>query len=372
MPFRNIPAYMNTSSNKSKKIAFWVPYPIGVAPSQRFRFEQYFHLLLKNNYTYTVFSFLDKETWHVLYKKGFLIQKIIGVLSGFIRRTISLFSLHKYDIVFIHREASPIGPPIFEWIIKHICRKKIIYDYDDAIWIPTTSENNAFIRFLKSTNKISKIITWSYKVSCGNNYLANFSRKYNNNVFVNPTTIDTEGHHNRNILYTKKNISIGWTGTHSTIHYIDFIIPVLQKLEEKYSFDFIVISNLKPSFNLKSLLFIPWNKETEIDDLTKIDIGIMPLKEDAWSEGKCGFKGLQYMSLGIPTIMSPIGVNKDIIENNLNGFLCSSEEEWYKTLESLLIDQSLREKIGTKGKEKILKNYSVKSNTENFLSLFKN
>jgi glycosyltransferase involved in cell wall biosynthesis len=115
---------------------------------------------------------------------------------------------------------------------------------------------------------------------------------------------------------------------------------------------------------------VKWNKETEIEDLAKINIGVMPLKKDIWSEGKCGFKGLQYMALEIPTIMSPVGVNSTIVQHEINGFLVETQEEWYDVLEKLIRDRNLRMQIGKAGKKRIDEAYSVLANQEKYLNLF--
>jgi glycosyltransferase involved in cell wall biosynthesis len=154
------------------------------------------------------------------------------------------------------------------------------------------------------------------------------------------------------------------------MHYLYELVPVLRKLEQKYTFTFLVISNQSNDYDLKSLKFVKWNKETEIEDLAKINIGVMPLKQDIWSEGKCGFKGLQYMALEIPTIMSPVGVNSTIVQNGINGFLVEMQEEWYEILEKLIIEKEVRIQIGKAGKSRIDQAYSVLANQEKYLDLF--
>jgi glycosyltransferase involved in cell wall biosynthesis len=147
---------------------------------------------------------------------------------------------------------------------------------------------------------------------------------------------------------------------------------VIQQLEREYPIRFVVIANKRPTFNVKSLEFIEWNQETEIDDLLRFDIGLMPLPDDIWAKGKCGFKALQYMALGIPTVASPVGVNTTIIENEVDGFLCDNDADWLHTLVRLTKDPDLRIRIGKTGIDKINRNYSVEANTENFLKLFIN
>lgn len=293
----------------SKTIYFIVPYPKGEAPSQRFRFEQYLDLFEKEGFKCEVIPFIDLKTWRTIYKEGNAMSKAFGMLRSFARRWKLLFQLKKADYLFIHREMAQMGPPIFEWIVAKVLKRNYTYDFDDAIWLPNYSESNAKFHRLKAYWKVNYCMKWAYQITAGNDYLAKYARQYNPNVMVLPTTIDTVNHHNKNCEYTAQPLIIGWTGTHTTMHYLDFLVPIIKKLEHDYTFKFRVISNEKPQFELSSLEFVKWQKESEIEDLAQINIGVMPLKEDQWSKGKCGFKALQYMALGIPTILSPIGVN---------------------------------------------------------------
>lgn len=355
---------------KKKRILFIAPYPFNEAPSQRFRFEQYFDFLKQNDFILDFKPFLNLKTWHRLYQKGNTIQKIIGISSSFTKRLIQMLTLYKYDYVFIHREASHIGPPIFEWIITKIWRKKYIYDFDDAIWIPNFSQSNAKFQKLKNYKKVNLCMKWAHQISAGNAFLAEYASQFNSNTVIIPTTIDMNYHI---ISKDQKNLQkpvIGWTGTHTTLRYLDVLIPILKELETKYNFDFLIISNETPTYNLNSLKFIKWNKKNEIQDLNRISIGVMPLVKDKWSEGKCGFKGLQYMSIGIPSLMSPVGVNTEIIEHGKNGFLLNTPEEWKQCLIQLLENPGLRETIGLAGKKTIKDKYSVEANKKNYLNLF--
>ena len=296
---------------------------------------------------------------------------------GFIKRIGHLLKAANYDFIFIHRELTPLGFPIFEWFIAHILKKKIIYDFDDAIWLEDPSERGTLIAKLKWKSKIGTICRWSDKVSAGNAYLVNYAKKYNDHVVFNPTTIDTENLHNPtffkryNVPSGDKEYCIGWTGTHSTLPYLDMVIPVLKTLEKKYRFKFRVICNKKPDFNLSNLEFIEWNKTSEIADLMDIDIGIMPLTDDVWSKGKCGFKALQYMALEKPALVSPIGVNGKIVDHTITGYHCHSEDDWLKYLSHLLEHPEISQIMGEKGRSYVKKYYSVESNEANFLALFK-
>lgn len=354
----------------SKRIFFIVPYPKGEAPSQRFRFEQYIPYLEEKGYSVEVHPFYDYKTWQTLYKDGNTLQKAFGVIGSFFKRFSLLFRLGKADHLFIHREVAHIGPPLFEWIIAKVLRRKYIYDFDDAIWLPNYSETNARYHRLKAYWKVNYCMKWAHKITAGNEYLASYAAQYNANVQIIPTTIDTEFHHNRTCDHSVEKPVIGWTGTHTTMHYLDELVPVIKELEQTFSFTFLVISNERPDYDLHSLEFVKWAKETEIEDLSRIQIGVMPLHHDIWSEGKCGFKGLQYMALEIASIMSPVGVNTSIVQDGVNGFLAGNQEEWKEKLSLLLKDKDLRQRLGKAGKQTIEKRYSVKANRDHYLHLF--
>lgn len=352
------------------KIALVVPYPQGKAPSQRFRFEQQFTLWQKQQVKYHFFPFLSENAFALLYQKGNYLKKALYILKGFFSRFLLLFQLKSFDFVFIHREATPIGPPIFEWIIAKVLRKKIIYDFDDAIWLPNTSDANKIVAGIKWHSKVKSICKWATKVSCGNEYLANFARQYNENVMVIPTTVDMQNVHNKTKEQISQKLVIGWTGTHSTIPYLYAKEDLLFSLQQEISFDFYVISNKDPKFQKVKYKYIEWNKKTEIEDLLQFNIGIMPLKNDKWAKGKCGFKAIQYMALGIPAVVDNVGVNAQIVDNQQNGILCENHQDWEKALRLLLKDEKLRQEYGKKAQEKIKNHYSKTAVNKKYLSLF--
>lgn len=354
------------------KILFLTPYPHGQAPSQRFRFEQYLPALTAAGHTYRLVSFLSPATWVILYKPGRALAKAAGIAAGFGRRLGLLARVPAYDFVFIHREAAPLGPPVLEWLIAKVLRKKIIYDFDDAVWLPNTSEANRMAAGLKWHHKVASICRWAYKNSCGNTYLAAYARQFNPRSLVNPTTIDTEHLHNQvRDQAAPGRLVIGWTGTHSTLKYLDQLVPVLAQLEaEGLDLEFRVISNQPPALPLRSLVFVPWRKDTEIADLLAFHVGLMPLEDDLWAKGKCAFKALQYMALGIPALVSPVGMNTEVVQNDHNGYVCTTAADWEMRLRQLLADSGLRQRLGVAARATVVAHYSVRANTANFLGLF--
>jgi glycosyltransferase involved in cell wall biosynthesis len=354
----------------AKSVLFLFPYPLQEAPSQRFRFVQYLSYLEQAGIDYSCYSFLSDNAWKQLYQPGNFFSKFLRIADGFRKRFLLLGKIRKCDFVFIHREAAPMGPPLLEWIIAKVLKKKIIFDFDDAIWLPNSSHSNRAFSFLKGYGNVKFVCKWSYKVSCGNQYLCDYASKYNAKVVYNPTTIDTENHHNR---VKQHNISIpvvGWTGSHSTLRYLLPLIPVLRELEKEIDFEFRVIADINPKFSLKNFSFVQWNKGTEIDDLLGFDVGVMPLVNDKWANGKCGFKALQYMALGIPALVSPVGVNTKIVDHGTNGFICHDDKGWKQSLHEILTNHDLLVEMGKLTRLKIEKYYSVKSNKDNFIDLF--
>jgi glycosyltransferase involved in cell wall biosynthesis len=351
-------------------VLFVVPYPVGKAASQRYRVEQWLPVLQEQSINYKLAPFWDNASWAILYKQGYTFQKLFGLAKGMLKRIFLLATLPAYDYIFIHREATPVGPPWFEWLAAKVFRKKLIFDFDDAIWMPNTSDDNSIAAIYKWHRKTGQILKWSYKVSAGNHYLQEYALKYNNASIYLPTVLDTVQKYNQLKNQQADKVTIGWIGSHSTLPYLKLIEPVLQQLEQKYSFDFIVIADRKPDLNLRSLKFIPWSDDTEVDSLLLINIGMMPLPDTEWAKGKCAFKALQYMALGIPAVVSEVGANVVAVPDGVVGYTCRTEEDWYQKLELLLQNTDLRTRQGIAGRNHELQHYSMQAHKATFLSLF--
>ena len=356
------------------KILLLCPYPPGVGPSQRFRFEQYLETLKKEGFLIKISPFLDHSTMQILYRRGFFLRKAFGLLKGFLIRVIQLFTIFKYDLIFIHREASPVGPPIFEFLLFKL-GKKVIYDFDDAIFIEKTSKNNKLVAKFKFTSKVSYIVKNSWKVAVCNQYLVDWVRQYNNKVFLIPTTIDLNYHTAKDIKSkSDKKLVIGWTGTQSTMIYLDIVRNALARLEQFFDFEFMVICDVDPLFpNLKSYKFVQWQFETEIEDLAKIDIGLMPVPEGLWEKGKVGFKAIQYSGVGAVPVVSSVGSGREVVLDGVTGFAVENDDDsWFIALSELLNNAANLEKMGLAAREYIDQKYSVRSQIPAYINLLTN
>ncbi|CAN5225672.1 glycosyltransferase family 4 protein [soil metagenome] len=354
-----------------KNVLILCLYPKDKVPGQRFRFEQYLNYLTENGFNITLSNLLTEKEYAFFYKKGNYVKKAALALKSVLKRYSQLRSASEYDIIFIFREVYFLGNSYFER--KFSKKSNVIFDYDDAIWITdTVSENNKLFKFLKNPDKIRKIISLSKMVFAGNQFLADYAKKYNNNVIVVPTTIDTSEYLPDYNTRNDNKVCIGWSGSFSTIVHFVTCTEALRLIKEKYGNKvyFKVIGSAQyhnPELDIKGL---PWRRETEVKDLQEMDIGIMPLPDDEWSRGKCGLKGLQYMALGIPTIMSPVGVNKKIIQDGENGFLASDTFEWVEKLSILIDSKELRKKIGCEGRKTVQAKFSVEANKNLYLKYF--
>jgi glycosyltransferase involved in cell wall biosynthesis len=360
------------------KILFVALHRPNRSPSQRFRYEQYIDYLRANNFVCDFSYVLDAEDDKKFYSKGNYFSKFKILVKSLLIRFRDISKADDYAIIFVQREALMLGTAFFEKMYAK-SKAKLVFDFDDSIWLQTVSAANKALGFLKNADKTKEIIAVSSMVFAGNAYLANYALQFNKNVKIVPTTVDTAKFapfttkKTTKTTNNNKSIEIGWTGSFSTIEHLRFGLPFLYKIKEKYGekVSFKVIGDANFYDEILEVQGIAWNSATEVEDLQSIDIGIMPLPDDAWTRGKCGFKGLTYMSLAIPAIMSAVGVNTEIIEDGKNGFLASTDNEWIEKLSILIDNQLLRQTMGMAGRQTVLQRYSIEAQKNNYLKFFR-
>lgn len=352
------------------RVLFLVLHRTNRSPGQRFRHEQYLSSLEEAGYDLTYSNLLNQKQDRVFYATGNRFGKILLGLKTLLWRIFESLSASNYQYIFIYRDAFFFGT-LIEWLFSK-SRAKLIFDFDDSIWLHDENPGQSVFHRLKDPSKTGKIIRMCDLVIAGNEYLADYARQFNSNVKIIPTTIDTQEYQALNVPKNKNGICVGWSGSWSTIKHFESCLKALNFLKEKYGARvyFKVIGDGNYQNIDLGIQGLPWRKDTELEDLCEIDIGIMPLPDDAWSKGKCGLKGLQYMALEIPTIMSPVGVNTEIIQEGENGFLAATTEEWVEKLSLLIENPELRKKLGQAGRKTVEEKYSVEANKEKWLSVF--
>ena len=291
-----------------------------------------------------------------------LYKKLILNLANFLKKFIELLQTKKDDIIYVQKSIFAYSPPIHEWFAKKILKRKLIFDFDDAI----------FLLRPKRTRAIVKIADM---VIAGSHYLKEYAEKYNKNVFVIPTCIDTNVYKPAQ-REENPNIVIGWIGSFSTLPYLSLLIKPFEALGEKCDVEFRIIGANEyeekvPNFKNVSVKLIDWNAATEWEELSKFDIGVMPLFDTDWERGKCGFKALQYMTMGIPAVCSDVGEARYIVEDGVNGFLCKTEREWVNKLSLLVENKELRKELGDNGRKTVEEKYALETNTKKLIAIIR-
>jgi glycosyltransferase involved in cell wall biosynthesis len=291
----------------------------------------------------------------VLYEPGRMAVKSQETFRGYLRRLKEVFRTASADVVFVYREAAMLGPAWIERLFA--CQLPLVFDFDDAIYLTDTSQANAWSRWLKPSTKAATICRLASHVIVGNEFLARFAKDLSREISVVPSTIDTDYYrvHPR----APNNVPvIGWTGSVTTLPYLTALAPALRRLREKQEFELRVIGT-KVDFKGLAVNCVPWRAETEPDDLSSVDVGLMPLPDNEWSRGKCGMKALQYMALEIPPVVSPVGVNATIVEDTVNGFHARTEEDWVDRIALLLKDELLRRGLGRQARKTVVESFSA-------------
>jgi glycosyltransferase involved in cell wall biosynthesis len=344
---------------RSVRVLALVPYPPGMAPSQRFRVEQWIPGLKQLGIECDLSPFLDEETYRCLAVRGRWPRKAPGLLRATMRRLRILRSAARYDLVLVHREAMTFGPAVLERLLAR--RKPIVFDFDDSIWLRNENPVNPLAGLVKCPGKVRAIVARAGAILAGNSYLAAWARRYGRSVHVVPTTIDTEGTYGRQKVHGPSEVPVvGWSGTASTFRYLEFLRPALAELARRRRFRFLGIydgpARRWPGIDAE---WRTWRAAREVEDLMPLDVGLMPQPEEEWARGKCGCKALQYMALGIPPVASRNGVLPEIIEDGRSGFLAGAHEEWVERLTELLDDWKLRAAIGEQGRSTVKERYSA-------------
>ncbi len=350
------------------KLLALVPCIPDTSPGQRFRIEQWAPYLSREGIEIKFEPFETPHLNALLYAPGHLARKARLVVEALLNRVRRLKSVRQFDAVYIFREAALLGPALLErWI--HRTGVPIVFDFDDAIFVPYLSPSNGLLSLLKCAGKARTSCRIAAHVMAGNRFLAEYASRYNPRVTVVPTTIDTEKYTVRSKPAATGPLTIGWTGSHSTVQHLDLLRKALCRLAERERFRLRVIGTGAYRLEGVEVESIRWTSETEVEDLRPIDIGIMPLPDNRWSQGKCGCKALQYMGLGIPVVCSPTGVNSQIILDGKNGMLAKSDEEWTEKLGMLLNSVELRSCLGAAGRSTVEKEYSTQSQIPKILRI---
>ena len=338
----------------------------------RFRVSQYIPFLRDAGFDVTVSPFYSRDYFSFVYRPGNYLRKASGFAALTRRRVAELFSMRDYDLVWLYREAIPVGSPFIERSIARL-GIPIVYDFDDAIFLPAVSDANKALSFLKNPAKVPVILKLSQRVTVGNEFLASYARQFNPHVTVIPTAVDTTRFAPRSDPSPPdQKPVVGWIGSPTTFQYLESISSVLAAVSVAHPFTLKVSGAGRPvHFPGVDVHEVPWSMADEVSLFNTCDIGVYPLTDDDWSRGKCGFKAIQCMACGVPVVAAAVGVNREIIQHGVNSMLASSPQEWIDGLTALLTNSELRQRMAIAGRQTIQERYSLRVTAPQIAAVFK-
>jgi len=350
------------------RVLFLIPHPLEGA-SGRYRVLQYLPWLDRAGMTSVVRPFMSPALYRLLYQPGHVVTKFGMAAEALFRRVADIVRSSRVDVAVVHREALPLGTALLERLVAHLC-SRMIFDFDDAIYLNRPSHVNSWTRLLRSGRKTASIVALSSHVIVGNRTLEAYVKQFHSRVSVIPTPIDTHWYTCRTAPTNSKRLVIGWIGSHSTAVYLELLQDVLDTILRRYPHvEVRVVGAGRPPLRLPRLRSVPWDLEREVEELHGFDIGLMPMPDDEWARGKCGFKALLYMSAGIPVVASPVGVNSEIVRDGVNGFLAMDRTVWLRRLSELIEDHTRRAQMGQVGRTIVEAEYSLEVSAPKFLRI---
>ena len=344
-------------------------YPVEAAAT-RFRVAQFVGPLRERGIEVDVVPFLDGDGFRVLYSGGSAGTKAAKLLSGAARRVGLAARVRGYDLLFVQREAMPVGPGFFEWLYAKLGRLPMVLDLDDATYVryvsPTYGRLGSALKFFGKTDKL---IDRAEVVVCGNRFIAEHVEQRSTKAVVIPTIVDTDVF--RPAERGGEIPVVGWIGTHSTFPFLEKLFPVLSRLAERHRFRLKIVGSGRDRVEVEGVEVenLPWSLDREVEDFRSLDIGLYPIDtsgklDAAWLAGKSGFKAIQYMAVGCPFVVTPVGVCAEIGIEGETHLAATSDDEWFAALNDLLKSSSVRADMGNSGRDFAVRHFNLPDMTE--------
>ncbi len=303
---------------------------------------------------FTVAASRYRVLQYIPYLEAKGVETTVSLYPRTLKENFEFFSnLSRFDVVFLQRKR--FNQPRLGLLRKRA--KRIVYDFDDSVMYRnskakdpiSSSRRRRFIQMIKNSDF----------VIAGNEFLKTEVLPFNPNVEVIPTAIDQDRYPSRVYPVQQEKVTLGWIGDHGSIHYLEKMRPIFERIGETYPHvELKIICDTFFDCERMKVIKKNWTSEDEVADLQGLDIGLMPLVDDPWSWGKCGLKIVQYQGVGIPVVCTPVGVNRDLVQDGVNGYWAVTPEEWEKKLSLLIEDFRMRERMGREGRRRILENYT--------------
>ena len=343
------------------KVLALASYPTEAACT-RYRVEQFVEPLAERGITMVVRPFMDSALFDSLYQHRSWPGTAAGLMKSALLRLRDVIAATGADVIFIQREAMLFGPPVTEWLVNRVLRRPMVLDLDDATYVPYTSPTyGRFTKALKFFGKTDHLIRWSRTVVCGNQTIAEYVSSKGGHTEIIPTVVDLEKFRPRESRDDSVPV-LGWVGSHSTFPFLESILPALAELAKSHSFKLKIVGSGRAEVSVPGVAVenLEWNLEREVADFRSVDIGLYPLNADNnWTMGKSGFKAIQWMAVGIPYVVTPLGAASEIGESGVTNYFATTHAEWIEKLKLLLDDRDQRRAMGDAGRQYALEHFSV-------------
>jgi len=325
-----------------------------IAASTRYRFVQFIPHLKERGIDLHMSPLLSDTYLNNRFNNKYF--PFMDVIISIIKRLSVLTKQKQYHCAIVHCELFPFLPGCIE---RYLLRIPYVYDFDDAFYLRYKTKSFSF-RSLFLGSKFNTVISRAAVVTAGNIVLENYSKKHNSETVYLPTVVDT----NR-FLPTDKILgdafNIGWIGSPSTAAYLNELIEPLSQFGNEAKVIFTVIGGDVPYIPNVEVRRIDWSESTEVDYINTFDVGVMPLPDNEWAQGKCAFKLIQYMACSIPVIASPVGANCTVVDKGC-GLFANNTESWLNAFRYMKDNPAERVQMGKYGRERIVEKYSLLCN----------
>jgi glycosyltransferase involved in cell wall biosynthesis len=352
------------------KVAAIVPYHPDFCAGQRFRIELWARHLKERGIEVEYYPFASPALTGILYETGHVWQKGGLMLRCYVEQLRRVLSASRPDVVYLYREAALIGPAIIESFVRR-WNVPVIYDLDEPLFVPYVSPRNGHLNKLKFFSKVNKLFAMSDQVLAVNQAIASHAKRYARRVSVVPMAVDTERYKPAADAPVLERPRICWVGTLTNQPNLELVAEPLGRLQRERDSVFRVIADEPVSLSGVEVEFVKWSFEREVPLLQECQIGIVPVLPSVWSPWKFFFKLIQFMSLGLPVVATPVGSNLEIIEDGVNGFLAKDADEWQARLRQLLDDEELRRRMGAAARATVEAEFSLTKQIDFIESVFR-
>lgn len=323
--------------------------------SSRLRSYQYLPILAQEDIRVKVSPLFENRYLEVFFSTGR--RDPLRIFRSYLNRAGKLPSLSAFDLIWIEKEVFPWLPATIE---RQLARNNIPYivDYDDAVFHRYDQHPNRLVRKILG-RKIDRVMGSAKTVIVGNQYLAKRAHSAGAARVVQiPTAVDLTRYRCA-FPRNRSNFTIGWIGTPHTARYLPQIEPALREVASRHRLQFVAVGAGNLKFDGVSSQSLPWSEHSEAGSASGFDVGVMPLQDEPFERGKCGYKLVQYMACGVPVVASPVGANKEIVEPGHNGFLAATQTQWIEALEYLIRNPENAKKMGLQGRRKVEEQYCL-------------